>query len=365
MDSKKTHPAVMPHPIRTAILGFGISGRVFHAPLIATDAAYSLDAIVTSHPERIGIARATYPNSLVIARPEELFARIDSGDIAIDLVVLGTPPSTHKALALEAFRRKLAVVVDKPFVPSSSEAEELIAAAVNEGVTLTVFQNRRWDADFLTLRRLIASGELGDIRTFESRFEWWMPEGFGNWRDRASLQEGGGILHDLGAHLIDQALALFGPVLDVYGETSRFEDAQSDADQAAFISLYHESGVRSRLWMNGQAAQPGPRFHVLGSKGGYTKWGLDGQEPALASGVLPTDSTYGIETPDTWGKLGITGSTRPSPAERGSYPQFYAQLAHTLQTGGRPPVDPHDSLKVLKIIERARSTNLKPVIDAG
>ncbi|MBT2512375.1 Gfo/Idh/MocA family oxidoreductase [Arthrobacter sp. ISL-30] len=354
MDSKKTHP------IRTAILGFGISGRVFHAPLIAADASYSLDAIVTSQPERAGIARATYPDSLVIPSPGELFGRIDSGELALDLVILGTPPATHKELALEAFRRKLAVVVDKPFVPSSSEAEELIEAAVEEGVTLTVFQNRRWDADFLTLRRLIASGELGDIRSFESRFEWWMPEGFGNWRDRASLEEGGGILHDLGAHLIDQALELFGPVVDVYGETSRFENAQSDADQAAFVSLFHESGVRSRLWMNGHAAQPGPRFHVLGSKAGYTKWGLDGQEPALAAGVLPTDSAYGIEASDTWGRLGTTGSTRHVLAERGSYPQFYTQLAHALQTGSRPPVDPRDSVEVLRVIERARSTSFEP-----
>lgn len=359
MDSNKQSPFNGQHPIRAGILGFGISGRVFHAPLIAADSSYSLDAIVTSEPERAGLAQATYPQSRIIPSAHELFRRIDSGELHLDLLVLGTPPATHKELALEAFRRQLAVVVDKPFAPSSEEGEELITAAVEHGVTLTVFQNRRWDGDFLTLRRLIADGELGDIRTFESRFEWWMPEGFGNWRDRASVAEGGGILHDLGAHLIDQALELFGPVVDAYGETSRFENAKSDADQAAFVSLYHESGVRSRLWMNMQAAQPGPRFHVLGSKAGYMKWGLDGQEAALAAGLLPSDPQYGIEAPDAWGELGITGSTRQLPAERGNYPEFYARLAHSLRSGSRPPVDPQDSVEVLKIIERSRARSFE------
>ncbi|WP_308159997.1 Gfo/Idh/MocA family oxidoreductase [Arthrobacter sp. ISL-5] len=226
--------------------------------LVAADSAYSLTAVVTSQAERARNAQASYPDTLLIPTAEEMFARIDSRELELDLVVLGTPPGTHKNLALEAFRRKLAVVVDKPVVPASTDAEELISTAADEGVSLTVFQNRRWDGDFLTLRRLIEDGELGDVHTFESRFEWWMPEGFGNWRGEASLNEGGGILHDLGAHLIDQAIELFGPVVDVYGEISRFDSARSDADQAAFVSLLHESGTRSRLWMNSHAPQQGP-----------------------------------------------------------------------------------------------------------
>lgn len=348
-----------PQPIQTAVLGFGISGRVFHAPLIAADPAYSLTAVVTSQAERAASVHASYPDTLVIPTAEELFARIDAGELQLDLVVLGTPPGTHKSLALEAFRRKLSVVVDKPFVPSSTEAEELVSVAAEEGVTLTVFQNRRWDGDFLTLRRLIETGDLGDIHTFESRFEWWMPEGFGNWRDTAALDEGGGILHDLGAHLIDQAIELFGPVVTVYGETTRFDASPSDADQAAFVSLVHESGTCSRLWMNGHAALPGPRFHVLGSKAGYIKWGLDGQEAALAAGVLPTDAAYGVEGPDKWGSLGTPGSLTQVPAERGSYPLFYAELVHSLGAKTRPPVDPQDSIEVLRVIERARRSSLE------
>ena len=218
-----------------------------------------------------------------------------------------------------------------------------------------MFQNRRWDGDFLTLKHLIRHGKLGKVRTFESRFEWWMPEGFRNWRDTALLAEGGGILHDLGAHLIDQAIQLFGPVAEVYGETARYGDPdQSDADQDAFLSLLHRSGTRSRLWMNGHAARLGPRFHVLGSQAACTKWGLDGQERALAEGVLPSDSEYGIEPPESWGKLGVPGSFRDEPTRRGDYPRFYAQLAHALQTGSAPPVDPGDAVEVLKVIEQAR-----------
>jgi predicted dehydrogenase len=272
-----------------------------------------------------------------------------AGDL--DLVILGTPPHTHFDLAAAAIAQGLHVVVDKPFVPTSAQGEDLIALASEAGVQLTVFQNRRWDADFLTLQKLVQDGALGEIRTSESRFEWWRPEGFGNWRDTVSLAQGGGILHDLGAHLIDQAIQLFGPVEESYGETaSRGPDPES-ADTEAFVSLLHDSGVRSRLWMNGMAAQVGPRFHVLGSEAGYTKWGLDSQEPALAAGITPLDPAYGIDPQDSWGVLGLDTSKTPVPAERGAYPQFYAELATALHGQGSVPVDPGQSLQVLRIID--------------
>ena len=358
-EDHKSHPQVARAngrpSLRAAIIGFGISGRVFHAPLIQADDSYVLEAIVTSDPGRVKVARASYPHARIIATPEQLFAKVDEGELALDVVVIGTPPLNHKQLAKAALERGLHVVVDKPFVPCSEDGEELIAAATDAGRCLTVFQNRRWDGDFLTLKQLIHDGRLGKVRTFESRFEWWMPDGFRNWRDTALLAEGGGILHDLGAHLIDQAIQLFGPVAEIYGETARYDDAnKSDADQDAFLSLLHRSGTRSRLWMNGHAARLGPRFHVLGSQSAYTKWGLDGQEKALGEGMVPTDLEYGIEPPERWGKLGVPGSFRDEPTRRGDYPQFYAQLARAVQTGSAPPVDPSDAVEVLRIIERAR-----------
>lgn len=342
--------------LRTAIIGFGISGRVFHAPLIQADDSYLLEAIVTSQPGRAEAARTTYPHAQIIATPEDLFSHIDAGNLGLDVIVIGTPPVNHKKLAKAALERGLHVVVDKPFVPTSADGQELIAAAAAAGRCLTVFQNRRWDGDFLTIQQLVHEEKLGDIRTFESRFEWWMPEGFGNWRDEAPLAEGGGILHDLGAHLIDQAIQLFGPVAEVYGETSRHGDpSQSDADEEAFLSLLHQSGTRSRLWMNGQAPQPGPRFHITGSRAAYTKWGLDGQEEALAQGLLPTNPHYGVEPPETWGKIGVAGSLTSEPTKAGAYPQFYKQLAQALQVGSPAPVDPQDAVAVLRVIESARA----------
>lgn len=335
-------------PLRTAVVGFGVSGRVFHAPLIAADPSYSLDVIVTGNPERAAQAEALYPEARVLARPEDVFDH--AGEL--DLLVLGTPPANHFHLAERAISSGLNVVVDKPFVPTCAEGGELITKADDAGVVLSVFQNRRWDGDFLTIRNLIDEGRLGDVRTFESRFEWWMPEGFRSWKDDARLAEGGGILFDLGSHLIDQAVVLFGPVKDVHAETVRHSaGGGSDADEDSFVSLLHYSGVRSRLWMNGMAARPAPRFHVLGSTAAYTKWGLDGQEPALAAGVRPTDPSYGIEPESTWGALGAADQKQPVPTERGSYPEYYRLLAAAIRDGGKLPVDPADSVAVLKIIE--------------
>lgn len=332
-------------PLRTAVVGFGISGKVFHAPLIAADPDYSLDVIVTADPERAADAARLYPDARIVPTPEALFAL--SGDL--DVVVLGTPPVTHFDLAATAIAHGLHVVVDKPFVTSSAHGAELMERAADAGVQLTVFQNRRWDADFRTLKNLIGTGALGEVRSFESRFEWWRPEGFGNWRDAATLAQGGGILHDLGAHLIDQAIQLFGPVERSYGETANH--GQSGAETEAFVSLLHESGVRSRLWMNGMAAQAGVRFHVLGSAAGYTKWGLDGQEQALAAGTLPTDPGYGVEAQTRWGTLGVDGDLQAIEPEPGAYPLFYAQLAAALRGEGPLPVSAPESLEVLKIIE--------------
>ena len=335
-------------PIRTAVVGFGISGRVFHAPLISAQPGYSLDVIVTADPERAAEAARLYPHARIVPTPEAMFALARD----LDLVVLGTPPLTHFDLAATAIARGLHVVVDKPFVTTSAQGRELMSRASDAGVQLTVFQNRRWDADFLTLQKLLMDGALGEVRTFESRFEWWRPEGFGNWRDTAAVSEGGGILNDLGAHLIDQAVQLFGPVTESYGETANHSPDPDGADTEAFVSLLHESGVRSRLWMNGMAAQVGPRFHVLGSKAGYTKWGLDSQEPALASGVTPSDPAYGVDPQDSWGVLGAGGATEPVPAQTGAYPAFYSRLAAALRGQGPLPVDPAESLEVLTVIEK-------------
>lgn len=339
-------------PIRTAIVGFGVSGKVFHAPLIAADPDFSLDAIVTANTARAAEAARLYPHAEVFPTADKLFASADD----FDLVAVCTPPSTHVDLASAAIAHGLHLVVDKPFVPTAQQGQYLLNLASCAGVQLSVFQNRRWDADFLTLQRLVRGGDLGQVYSFESRFEWWRPEGFGNWRDGATPAEGGGLLHDLGAHLIDQAIQLLGPVIETYGETANHGPNPEGGESEAFVSLLHESGIRSRLWMNGVAARPGPRFHVLGSSAGYTKWGLDRQEPDLAAGVLPTDPAYGVENENAWGILGTGSTETPVPAERGAYPRFYAKLAKSIRGTGPLPVDPRESIEVLRIIENIHAS---------
>ena len=342
-------------PIRTAVIGFGISGRIFHAPFLHADPDFSLDVIVTGDPSRRAAAAARYPLARVVANPEELWADAP----ALDLVVIGSPSGTHAALADAALEAGLDVVVDKPFAVTADEGRALIAKAERLDRRITVFQNRRWDGDFLTLRELVAQGMLGDVRRFESRFEWWQPEPAPSWKTEATTREGGGILYDLGTHLVDQAVQLFGPVSDLYVELARRRPGAA-ADDDVFLALEHASGATSHLWMSAVAPLFGPRFHVLGSRAGYATWGLDGQEPSLIAGALPGDPGFG-ETPEArWGMLSADGDTRPVPTKRGDYGAFYRLLAVALREGGPMPVDPADAVAVLEVIERAHATASVP-----
>ncbi|MDH6237640.1 Gfo/Idh/MocA family oxidoreductase [Cryobacterium sp. CG_9.6] len=333
-------------PLRTAVIGFGLAGRTFHSPFIAANPEFSLDVIVTGAPDRQADARELYPEARIVASTTELFATCAD----LDLVVIASPPATHAVLAHAALDAGLAVVVDKPFAVTAAEGRELVEKAERLGLALTVFQNRRWDGDFLTLRALLADGALGEVRRFESRFEFWKPTVRASWKRDAAPNDGGGLLYDLGPHLIDQAIVLFGAVESVYAETLT-QRAGGVADDDSFVALTHASGVVSHLWMNGLAAQRGARFRVLGSRAGYTSWGLDAQEAALKNGARPTDAAFGVAAESTWGMLGIDGAMAPHPTERGRYDLFYAGLADALLRGAMVPVDPSDAVRVTSIIE--------------
>ncbi|HQE47176.1 MAG TPA: Gfo/Idh/MocA family oxidoreductase [Rhodoglobus sp.] len=340
-------------PIRTGIIGFGLAGRVFHAPFIATNPAFRLDLISTANPDRAAEAAAQHPGAEIVATPDELLAR--AGDL--DLVILASPAHTHLEQGLAALEAGAAVVIDKPFVPTVSDAKKLIAAAEDADRVLTVFQNRRWDGDFLTVKRLIAEGALGTVHRFESTFERWSGPNRDRWQDTTTIEQGAGITYDLGSHLVDQALQLFGPAVVEQAELQIVRDgAVSDDD--AFISLLHSSGVRSHLTMSRAAAHSGPRFRVLGSESGYTVYGLDGQEPALKLQKWPGSDGYGVTPESEWGLLGIDGSEAgltPVPTEPGDYPAFYAGVAAAIRDGAPAPVDPRDALEVVRILERAHS----------
>ena len=335
-------------PIRTGIIGFGLSGRVFHAPFLATNPDFEVSVIVTANAERAAEAARLHPAAVIVDSVDELFERATRGQL--DLVVIGSPSGTHAALADRALDAGVAVVVDKPFAVTSAEGLALIEKAERLGLPFTVFQNRRWDGDFLTLASLLEAGQLGEVRRFESRFEWWKPVQAKSWKAEATASEGGGILYDLGVHLLDQALQLFGDVEDIHAEViTRREDGVADDDTT--VLLRHSSGVHTQLWMNGMAAQVGARFHVLGSTSAYTSWGLDPQEAQLRDGALPTDDGFGVYGEDRWGLLGVDGEVVALPTQAGKYATFYELLAEALLHGGPLPVDPRDALRSLEIIE--------------
>jgi scyllo-inositol 2-dehydrogenase (NADP+) len=193
--------------LRVAVVGYGLAGSVFHAPLIAATPGMQVSAVVTGNAERAENARQAYVGVEVFADVDSLIAKADD----FDLVVVATPNRMHAPTALAAIDAGIAVVIDKPFAVSVAEGESLIDAAAAHGVPLSVYQNRRWDGDFLTLRRLLDEGALGEVTRYESRFERWRPVAGTGWRESGSPSDAGGLLFDLGPHLIDQALLLFGP----------------------------------------------------------------------------------------------------------------------------------------------------------
>ncbi|WP_414168991.1 Gfo/Idh/MocA family oxidoreductase [Streptoverticillium reticulum] len=346
---------VTPNPYRVGLIGYGLAGSVFHAPLIAATGGLVLGTVVTANEERQAQARAEHPQVRTVATADELFAR--AGEL--DLVVIASPNRTHVPLAHTALEAGLPVVVDKPLAATAAEAEALAELADRRGLLLSPFQNRRWDNDFRTVAGLLADGALGSVQRFESRFERWRPRPKGGWRESGDPAEIGGILYDLGSHLVDQALALFGPAAAVYAETD-VRRPGAEADDDTFIALTHRNGVRSHLWMSATTAQLGPRFRVLGSAAGYVKYGLDPQEAALREGLRPGPG-WGREAETSWGRLGagespLTGGGEPVPTLPGDYPAYYAAIENALRTGAEPPVTAREAAAALRVLEAARKS---------
>jgi predicted dehydrogenase len=334
---------------RVALIGYGLAGSAFHAPFITAADGLELAAIVTSNEERRALARERYPETSLLAAPDEVWERAAE----LDAVVIAAPNRAHVALTLAALDAGLPVVVDKPLATNAAEGRMLVERAAERGRLLTVFQNRRWDGDFLTVRRLVEQGTLGTVVRMESRYDRWRPQVEERWRESPDPAEGGGLLLDLGSHLVDQALLLFGPVAAVHAELGlRRPGAQVEDD--VFLALGHESGVESHLSMTLVAAQSAPRFRVLGTGAAFVKQGLDGQEEALRAGRTPDEPDWGVDPEERWGLIGTDGGARRVRTERGSYLAFYDGVAAALLEGAPPPVDPADAVAVLDVLDRAR-----------
>jgi scyllo-inositol 2-dehydrogenase (NADP+) len=337
-------------PLRVALVGYGNGGRLLHAPLIAATDDMRLTAIVTNNSERTAQAQADHPDAAVVPDVDALLSRRDD----IDVVVVACVNSAHVPVASATLDAGLLVVVDKPIAVTSDAAQSLVDRAQQNGQMMTVFQNRRYDSDQRTLRRLLNSGELGTVLRYESRFERWRPTlTAGKWRETTLPSEGGGVLLDLGSHVVDQAVALFGPATSVYGEV---DTRRGGADDDVFVALQHASGVRSQHWVSSMAAAPGPRLRVLGTTAAYVVDTVDGQEDALRAGRTPRDLGWGEEPPDRWGRLVRGEEQEPVPSERGGWDAFYPAVAAAVRGDGSPPVDPQDAVDVLRILEAARTS---------
>jgi predicted dehydrogenase len=336
--------------IDVGLIGFGFAGRTFHAPMIHAVEGLRLAAIVQRHGSE---ALALYPSAKIVRTVEEMLAIP-----TIRLVVIATPNPTHFPLAKQCLLAGRDVVIDKPFATTYAEAKELIDLASEKSRLLSVYQNRRFDGDFLTLQRVLAESEIGRPVLLESRFDRFRPQLRPDaWREHA--QPGSGVLFDLGPHLIDQALVLFGQPEAIAADV-RIERDGAATDDAFDVMLYYPQ-VRALLRAGVLVSAPTPRFTLQGTQGSYVKFGLDPQEDALKLGEAPKDHTWGQEPEERWGILRSIegGSLRESriPTLPGDYRKYYENIRDVLLGKAELAVTPQQALDVMRALELAHESS--------
>jgi predicted dehydrogenase len=328
-------------PVRIGLAGYGFGGRYFHAPLLASAADCDFLGVVTRSPERGAAVRQTLPGRQVYPDLESLAAA------GAEAVAISTPADTHIPLTLEALRLGLAVVCDKPFALDAASAQAAVDEAAARGLPLSVYQNRRWDSDFRTVRDLVGNGALGEVLRFESAFERFAPE-------PGPPDAGGGTLLDFGSHLVDQALHLFGPVDTVFAELH--ERHANGLDDDIYVALRHVSGIRSHLRGSWTQGAPMPRFRVTGSRGAYVVDGMDCQESLLLSGRTPAElgQGWGVENDPRGSAIRRGETATPVPLLPGRWDTFYPAFAAAVRRQGPVPVDPRDAVTTATVLDAAR-----------
>ena len=330
-------------PLRTALLGYGSVSQVFHVPLLRALPEFRLVAAASQNPQ----TPAALPEAQVFATPEALLAGSDA-----ELVVVATPNRTHFALARAALESGRHVLVEKPFTLTVGEAQALVTLAQERGLVLSVFQNRRWDGDFLTLQQVLAGRELGRVTALHSHFDRFRPQVRDRWRE--SDEPGAGIWYDLGPHLVDQALTLFGLPRRVRADLARMRSGARSDDHAEVTLDYSDAGGERRVTLHASmlTAYAAPRFVAHGTAGSFVIEDLDPQEEALKAGETPGAPGWGLGAPD--GRLFSGQGERAVPRLPGDYPAFYRALAAAIREGSPPPVTPQQALDTMRVLVAAQ-----------
>jgi scyllo-inositol 2-dehydrogenase (NADP+) len=335
--------------MRVGIAGYGLAGRVFHAPLLK-GCGYEVASILTSNPDRIAQAKSDFPQVQIFSDLDEFL------DSDLDLVVIASSNVAHLPQTLAALERGIPTVVDKPMGRSVAEVKEMIALSEKKQILLTTFFNRRWDSDSLTIKKLLATGELGTPFRFDGRFERFRPErNLASWRDNLSPEEGGGLLLDLQSHLISTALEYFGPAQVV---SASVRSIRGGADDDVTVVLRHDSGVDSYLAASAVSGAPGPRVRLLGTKGALVIDELDPQEDALRAGKIPFGGVWSKPMTNT-AAIHKGGEVLPLESVSGNYAAFYTLVKAAIESGSAAPVSLGDALRVAEIIEEARAISVR------
>jgi predicted dehydrogenase len=347
----------MDSPLGVVICGYGLAGRVFHAPLIKATPGLVVRAIITADPERREQAVTDFPDAVLLTSPEELWTRLD--ELNVQLAVVAGANVTHVPLTLAALEHGLHVVVDKPMAPTAVSAEHIAQRAKEVNRLVVPFQNRRWDSDFLTATETVEAGHLGTVHRLESRFERFRPTPTGKWRESADLEAMGGVLYDFGAHLVDQAVRLLGPVDRVTTSARSIRDRDL-ADDETLFTLHHTSGAISLLFASMVAAFDAPRMVILGSSGGLRIEAGDTQEDALRAGISANAESWGIEPESSQALLRSSHGTeiidRHLALTPGRWPSFYPAVRDAIIDGTTPPVVLTDVIANLRIMDAARDS---------
>lgn len=331
--------------IRVGIIGLGYAAKTFHLPLLEAAPEFQLIAVSSSQSN---IHLPSHPNLVVFKTPGELL----NSDL-IDLVILTSPNDSHFSLAELALQRGLHLVIEKPMTIRSSEAYHLCDLAQKNSCLLTVFHNRRWDGDFLTVKQLIKDESVGQLRIFESHFDRFRPEVRDRWRENAGA--GSGIWYDLGPHLVDQALHLFGLPLAVTAQLKAMRENSKNTDY--FHVQFHYEELEVILHSSPFNAGPNLRFQLAGDLGNYVKYGLDPQELQLKSSLAIDDLNFGVEQSTEHGTLYTTTHRQRIVTEKGRYSTFYQQLAKAISHRDALPINPLDAARVIELIEIAEQSS--------